>query len=240
MNKNIITDYLGDSLKVKPNFKEFTKKNNISFQKTNENKLINIFNGNKLKFAIYTLFVLTIGIFSTIIISNFNGHNNSGDISPTKNVELLIDKGLIDKFIAFGPDRSTNLFTSNIILKSNIISETDKDVLRNYEGNGYSNLFYNLYFGAKDGKDMIFLHHLGKPYDILIFDSNLDYSFQSIIDDFELQSGIALTNEFLLSSRLDSTNKQVGGIIISFNEIDGILQPLFTSFIDNKTYIVSK
>ena len=240
MKKNIMKKYLGDSLMVKPKFKDFIEKNNIVFEKAKGDKLIRIFNNSKIRLVLYTLFILAIGVFSTLFISNFYTDKSTGDISPTKNVELLLDEGKIDKFIAFGPDRATNLFTSDLILKSNIISDSDKDVLRNYEKNEYPNLFYNLYFGIKDGKDVVCLHHLGKPYNIIVFESDLDYSFQSIVEEFELQSGITLSDDFLNSSELDSMNKQMGGIVISFNEVDSIFEPFFIAFIDGKTYLVSK
>lgn len=253
MKNNIIKNYFNDSLNVKPNFNEFVDKKKIEFTDENEKKQLSIFNGSKLKLSLYTLTIVIVAVFSTIFISNIDigdnnsygknnqhGNNNAHNISPKKNGESLIERNIVDELIAFGPDHSRNLFKSDIVFKSNIISEEDKSILKGYEENGYSNLFYNMYFGVKDGVDVICLHHLDKPFDILVFESNLNYSFQSIIDDFELQSNTELSMEFLTYSQLDSMGREDAGIIIYFNEVNSTFIPYYISIIQEKAYVVSK
>lgn len=100
-----------------------------------------------------------------------------------------------DEFFFFSGGVRERIET-DVILKTSIISETDKNTLKEY-CNGKSRGF-NIYFGVKDNKEIIVLHDIsGKPYGRLVFENNLSYSYKSVVEKFEELSGEKLTQEFL-------------------------------------------
>ena len=52
------------------------------------------------------------------------------------------------------------------------------------------------------------LTQLEEPYSILVFESNLDYSFTDCIIELEEMCGEELTQEFLISSKFDNQLKK--------------------------------
>ena len=72
------------------------------------------------------------------------------------------------------------------------------------------------------------------------FESNLDYTFESIILELENMTGIQFTDEFLDSSKYEN-NKQVMGIVLDFNLNDeGIYVPYYKVIVEDKVYVLNK
>lgn len=125
----------------------------------------------------------------------------------------------------------------------NLLNDNSKEELKNFLiQNNISDTYCNLYFGIKDNVDIIEVHTLMKPdYPMFTFESNLDYSFKDIIDDFEASSKETLTQEFLLDAKYDNLlNEQTEGILIKFNNVNGMYVVYYQSTINGKTYTLNK
>ena len=211
----------------------------------------------KLKFVMYTLSVMLITIFSTLLIENYLKYNNAtdGNVYPGK-VDLT-RLGLVDKIICFGPEKYAFLYKENIILNSNIINEQDKEIFRKYieEQNKLTNIDKNrftIYFVIKDGKDIIRIDDVN-PVDngmeTFYFESNLNYSFESIITGLEIKTNTKFTDDFL-NTDMDNYNgirgdvssiTLVTGIILDFHlNAEGIYVPYYKVIVDDKVYVLNK
>lgn len=147
---------------------------------------------------------------------------------------------IFDKTIAWGPELASGMIKYDVISKSNLLNEEDKAVLLEYKtsvNQKYPNheVSFQIAFGIKNNKDYIYLiDYLG--YDIelekeinntFLFESNLPYSFESIVNRSELLLNMELTDEFLNSSYYDGQNLLASGIIIGFVENDGFFQEYY-------------
>ena len=203
----------------------------------------------KLKFIMYTLSVILITVFSTLFVKNiWPVKSPGGNVNPGKLVSLY-ENGYFDKVICFGPEVFNKLYTVDIILSSNIISEDDKSILSAYceeqkEIKPGFVTYFNIHFGIKDGKDQVLISalndpgkNIGKAFN---FDSNLEYSFESIISDLEIMTNTKFTDDFLAKSKYENY-KQVMGIVLDFNLNDeGIYVPYYKVIIDDKVYVLNK
>jgi hypothetical protein len=75
---------------------------------------------------------------------------------------------------------------------------------------------------------------------MVVLKSNLEYSFDTIINDFEQIIGQELTQEYLMSSKYDSLGVQNNGINIHFIEVDGVYIPYYTLRLNDKIYVLNK
>lgn len=203
-----------------------------NIRKSTENKTkIKSYRGVNLRkalsYALCVMLTCVVSVGSTLLIqgSVLNGGAGNdgldGSISPTKAV-WVIDENF-DEFYIFSGDR--DMVDMDIVLKTNIISEKDKNALKEYcSGNGRSKKYFNVYMGVKDNRDIVVFHDISsKPYERLVFESNLSYSFKSVVEKFEEMSGEKLTQEFLKESRWDEYyDSQIGEIISSVNDTGGI------------------
>ncbi len=175
--------------------------------------------------------------------SNLSFNNNSpGSIAPVKHSTSYFNTS----FFAYGPASSRELFSIDIILNSNIISESDKAVLqRDYTGKKDS--YYNVYMGLRNGEDVIKICLLSTPKDNIykpapVFKSTLNYRFEDIIKEFERQSGTELTDEFLRGHEFKYDSNQAivetMGILMNFKDVDGVYVPYYHATINGKEYIV--
>ena len=160
---------------------------------------------------------------------------------------------LFDKLIVWGPELASGTIKFDVIYKSNLLNKSDKSSLLEYKTSiekVYSNhnVSFQIAFGVKDNKDYIYLiDYLG--YDnklkkdvnnIFFFESNLSYSFESIINEFELQINKELSNVFLNSCYYDDQNLLTSGIIIGFIEVDDFYQEYYILKLDGEVYIINK
>ena len=212
---------------------------------------------SKFKFPIfaiiYTLLIISITIPLTLSINSYfsnnevNGdssqpeeENNNfivGDINPRKDKNIVND--YFDEFFAFGSDSPTSLYSIDVLLNSNVLSEKNKTILSQSENSMTS--YYNLYFGIKEGVDRVILTQLSDPYEILIFQSNFDYSFSECINEFEQMSGQEITQDYLKSSNFDNTlKKETNGVIIHFKSTDNRHYAYYTININDNLYVLNK
>ena len=203
----------------------------------------------KLKFIMYTLSVILITVFSTLLVDKyliFNGGN--GMVIPSK--FNWVERGYVEKIICFGSEDYFHPYKEELIFNTNIISDADKEIFINYieEQNKLSTDDKNrfiIYFVIKDGKDIIQIDDINPVNNgskTFYFESNLNYSFDSIVNDFENMTGTKLTDEFLNSSVYDKKlGKLVSGIILCFNLNDeGIYVPYYKVIIEGKVYVLNK
>lgn len=242
-----VNKFLGLGRKVPLNFNNIKEKDEfqvllkeLNYQKTKYKKL---------KFVMYTLSVILITMFSTVLIQNHWPFNNqAGDVNPGK-ISSLVQHGYFDKTICFGPEIFKDLYKVDVILNSNIINESDKQILKEYCAkqneikHGHVN-YFNIHFGTKEGKDIVLIcdlapvdKHMGNTFN---FESNLDYTFESILLELENMASIKFTDEFLDSSKYEN-GKQVMGIVLNFNlNEEGINIPYYKVIVDDKVYVLNK
>ncbi len=215
---------------------------NKTFQVKNVNTRKEIFL-KSLKLVIYTICICLISVFLTILIQQqLNNDISVGDVSPNKLDEEYLEESF-DTFVAFGGG-SRNMFSIDLLINSNLIKQEDKKALSDYTAScsGANNRYYNIYLGVKNGKDIIELHHLSKPYKIFKFSSNLDYTFDTIIQEIEELSGEKLNKEFLLGSNNDPLiGEETLGIVADFKKNEnGQYSVYFKSILNGKLYMIDK
>lgn len=255
--------------------KLLTRENNIvlNFSKIRDNQeykcLLENFDNKKikfrkLKFVLYTMSVILVTSISTIVINNLIKYNKEPDILDTGKPDNkenhqagsvypgkesnIVKNGILDKLICFGPEVYLHLYQEETILNSNMISENDKVVLREYlldqqnKKKGHINYFV-IYFGIKDNKDIVLIvdvSPVNNSAKSFYFESNLSYSFESIIKDLEQIINTTITDDFLQAAKYEN-GKQVAGIILDFNQDEnGVNTPYYKVIINDQVYVLNK
>ena len=160
---------------------------------------------------------------------------------------------IFDNLIAFGPESASGTIKLGVINKSHLLSDESKQILAEYETSikktyPSHTISFQIAFGIKNNKDYIYLidycgydNSLKKEvWNEFLFESNLNYSFESIVNEFELQIGKELTDEYLNSSYYDDQNLLSSGIIIGFTEVDGRYQEYYMVKLDGELFVISK
>lgn len=231
-----------------------------NIRKSTENKTkIKSYRGVNLKkalsYALCVMLTCVVSVGSTLLIQGsmkggdgMGSNGFPGNVDPGKSPEFIEKE--FDELLAFGSWWLENgiTFTENVkfdLLGTDIISESDKDAIREFEkANGKSGknvYYYNIYMGMKDGKDTVVLSRLIVPYQTFKFESNLQYSFSSVLEKFEEVSGGKLTQDFLCGSEWnDYYATEMGGITLRFvqNGYKNKYVPYYTVFINGKVYIL--
>lgn len=203
--------------------------------KTNHKFLIKCF--------IYTVVISIITVLLTL--STINMIKNKKDSSQNKmEYKKLDDERLsiiFDDFFAYGSGKMNTYFTINLLLKSNLIKEEAKEELVTFlNEQDLSNANCKVYLGVKDNVDIVEILTI-KPYKVFTFESNLDYSFKEVIEEFEESSGEKLTKEFVLDSLYDSLlYEETKGIILRFSNNEGLYVAYYQSTINGKIYTIIK
>lgn len=233
--QNEFISFIEEKTSFTPDYNDIKNKIIDPYFLKKEVKKINI--RRYLKLAVYTLVVCVISICTTIIIQDAHKFGGITDISPIKaNEEYLTNQ--FDSFFAFGSASPSDLFTFDIVFSSNIISEEDKEKIQVDKKNKKFNNYCNLYFGTKEGSDIVHIIQLGAPYKVYTFKSNLDYSFNDVIEKFEKTNNINIDNEYLISSSYDYIlNRETAGITISFKMDDDVYKPYYTMILNGKVYM---
>ena len=156
-----------------------------------------------------------------------------------------------DTFFAFsGSDlvsTSVALLTAEEILASDLLSPTDKSTFeKEYKSKvkkAKGTLEFQIYLGVKDGKDMVCVRSANSNYSLVefMFESNLEYTYDSVIKEFERLSGTTLTQEFLQDCERHQVLNQPGGITVFLvpNAEKTKYNLVFWSLINNQIYITS-
>ncbi len=160
--------------------------------------------------------VLSAIIYTMLLIISFVGAsialNKTGEYTPNHNIynnNLIEYYEYFDTIIACGP-RQKGLGKINMLYKTDIISDEDKEELKLYEqeikqNDLYNDVGFSISLGIKNGKDEVYIvcypvydavkvSKIKKWFDpsilykgkkIFIFESNLSFSLQSIRDYME-------------------------------------------------------
>lgn len=212
-----------------------------SLRKKINNRLVKI-----LILTIYTSIICIISVMTTMLVLNHNISNNGaileGGVSPCKIDKKYLNEKF-DQFIAFGSESSKQMFNIDLLLKSNLIDDEAKSELIEFaKPYDSKSIYFNIYLGIKNGIDIVELHLLVSPYNLFAFKSNLAYSYESILNEFELMCGEKLSDDFLTGSTYDpSIGVETSGILINFNEgKDGLSSIYFKTTINGKVYVISQ
>ncbi len=197
-----------------------------------------------IKLAIYSLAICAISVFAALSINNMYGDSGivlPSDINPGKESKEYLRENF-DEFVAFGSGNPSQLFTIEMISKSDLINSGDIKQLNQFlTDNRLADAYCNMYFGTKNGVDIVQIHVLTKPYKVFEFELKLNYKLSEIVEEFEKLSGGKISNEFLTNSCFDDILKEeTEGIIIKFNSYNGLYQIYFKASIDGKIYTVNK
>ena len=177
----------------------------------------------------------------TIIADNTDIYGMSP--STGKDAEGLVYLEYVDYVVAYGLDSQTHKYKSSILYDLDIISEDDIKVLKAMDAkNGVRHI--NLYFAVKDNKDIIVVSYLEQPYGeegTLIFDSNLKFSFDDLINEFENHIGETITHEFLNQRYQDSQDEIIpSGIYLELYDDDSGYGIKFTIYYKAEEYTIYK
>ena len=230
--------FLNSSLSFTPDYSDIKHKINEEQFIMKTNKKVDML--KYLKLTMYTFLICLISVYTTILVKDITSSSSIGDINPGKaNVEYLDEN--FDNFFAFGSGSPSELFTFDIIIESNLINDIDKEKLKNYENEKTSSEFCNIYLGESNGIDIVHIVELCEPYKTFTFNSNLDYSFNDVLEMFEEVSQKKIDKEFLYDSVFDDVlKKEMSGIIVSFKKEGDLYVPYYTMLLDEKMYVVNK
>lgn len=179
-----------------------------------------------------------------IVILNIFALSSCGNKSIAPN-KVLLDE--MDVCVAFGTekfkDKKTNiqdvhdLSISDILLRDDMLTLLDYDTPISIKMNKI--LDVSVYLGIDDGKDYIYVQYLdtGKVFK---FESDLYFSFTSVIEKFEELSGTELSKEFLNSNKTDFfKTKLCEGIFLKYENLgSGNSRTYFKATINEKEYEV--
>ena len=165
------------------------------------------------------------------------------DCDPFKVADSLVSVGYIDYCVAYGNDDLANKYKSSILYDKEIISEADLEILKANDLKNGDRLI-NLYFARKDGKDIIVVSYLQKPFGdegTLVFDSNLSFKFDDLISEFEDIIDEEITIDFL-NQRYQDNQEQVlpSGIYLELLDKNEMYSIKFTLYYKNQVHIIYK
>lgn len=208
---------------------------------------------------VYTLLICIISVATTTLFFNLLSNNNQKkpienknngqtdkpiafDVDPGKIAQSLVNTNYIDYCVAFGVDGIEKIKSSELY-DLDIISEEDKVVLKEMDQkNGVR--YINLYFAVKDNKDIIVISYLERPFGedgILIFDSNIDFAFNELVNEFEDIIGESIDYNFL-NQRYQESSEQLlpSGIYLELLKDNEFYDYKFTIFYKNQEHIIFK
>ena len=147
-------------------------------------------------------------------------------------LEWIGKQPVFDSYIAIGPEDGSKRISLDVLLKTNLLKEEDKNVLIEYANDANEKEFnhearFLICFGTIEEKDYIFLadmyydetsNWIGYVTTTFYFESNLSYPFSSLADEFEDLAGDSLTNECITS--YNDQNILECGIAICFERLD--------------------
>ncbi len=125
----------------------------------------------------------------------------------------------------------------NVILKSDIIDDNDKSALKDFcQTENVTHI--DIYMGRLNGSDQVMIYGGYGHGDVFWFKSNLDYHFEDVANEFEENSGVTLTDEYLVETQ--GKKALNNGISINFKSSGGKYIPYYTAVIENMVYVIDK
>lgn len=211
-----------------------------------------------IKIAILTLLFCLVSSSVFFIIHGYKikdktqkSFNMGKDLGLVINEEDPNNEGIFDKIVAWGPEKASDTFPLSLIVGSNLISLDAKEELIKYGENqkneDSAEVGFQVCLGTKEGKDYVYLVDYNsvdekgkKKNKTFLFESNLPYSLDSVVDELVDQSNTLITSDFLNSTTYVNNTLQ-SGIIFKFVETkDGISQECFLSKIKDISYLINK
>ncbi|MBR2933511.1 MAG: hypothetical protein IKC33_04280 [Clostridia bacterium] len=195
------------------------------------------------------LFCLVIAFTLVIFMT---GREKAYGYMVTGKTPAVIDT-YFDTFFAYsGVNVDRNiivLIDANEILASDLLSDADKAIFeKEHKAKQKSTkrrngpLEYEIFLGVKDGKDIVYIQSANINSGLkLVYESNLPFTFDSVIKEFERLSGTTLTQEFLQDCERHLVLNQPGGITVYLvpNAEKTKYNLVFWSLINNQIYITS-
>ena len=227
-------------IKDKSNYNLDYEKINLNISNNIKEKYGNYFNKGKsinYKFLKFFIGILVIGLFSFFSKSMFDICNIN-----ERNFYMFIDKELVledeyDLIVAYGNNQTGKGFSINEIINSNLLDEDSKNELYDYDKlvkkEEYYQDKYIVCLMIVNGEDIIKIVHNIEFGKVFSYESNLDYSFESIINDFNDKFNLDINEEFL-----NSINR---GIVLSFEDsTNGTYLINYNVLYQNKLYVLNK
>lgn len=259
-NNDIINEYIKKTDSLKLDYSDIKDRINIDTnseyriisndQRNNVIFLKRLFSKSKLFVSLAFIFMISIGIIFGISYNSYEVHPNAAVIDMRKKSKNLIDKEFVaseDLFLFFGPynekEKKIEVLSKNFLINTNLFSDNDNETFMKSINmiTDYSNSIVDvdilnsmeritLYMGIKNGKDVIIVSEDGGHTKSFIFESNLDYSFIDVLNEFENKINHKLNKEFL--------NNENTGIYVSFKKEGNIYLPYYVLEYENNKYIV--
>jgi hypothetical protein len=236
---------LGQQFKPKQSFQELIVRNQMTFEEVKKKYAIRTFSFKPFMMAFLGILCLFLGFIG---VENIR-YANIRDIDTGKVAYELIQEGYMDQVIAFGPTDYRQLFTIEQIINAQLLRESEVLEVKNYyasqEPKWYifqRTTYFNIHMGIKDQQDIIIITHLFKPYRMFIIESPLNYTFRSIVEEFETLSGQTLSEDFL-HNRYQYSNPEIySGISMNIiqNEETQRMEVIYRSIIDGIEYEIRK
>lgn len=237
--ENEFIEFINTSVSFNPNYNDL--KSSINEENFLKSTVTTKVQKKYIKKVFYTLVICLISICTTgIIKDNIDSDIINQSLNYNKESDKYLKK-IFDNFIAFGSSSSQNALNIDVIINSNIIDQNDKDVLIDYMNKHRNNKKCSLYFGERNGIDIVHIILIDKVKKTFTFNSNLDYSFQEVLNELKQTSNEIITEDFLYSSNIDEILKhEKSGIIISFREENNIYIPYYMIELKEKIYVINK
>lgn len=225
---NEFMSFIDSSISFNPNYSDIKSRiDETKFRKKPKRK------NDLIKYCLYVFYSIFICVVSVLITNAIKEKKYSDNGNRLTEQEI---KEKFDVFFAYGIGDNLTLSTLDVILQSNIISDIDKDVLLDYKNK--SNNKYNdfgVYLGKKDNKDIVFLTSLNDSNISFIFNSNLSYSYQDVINEFIKKSNNDNIQDYGYSSNEFSEDIE---IVVLFKKVNDLYVPYYTMELNGKVYIV--
>lgn len=200
----------------------------------------------KLKLLVLTIIMCLITVVVSVNVTKATYSDSNKNSTESYIGDKLSDekyREIFDTFVAFGNEKVGRYYGNNVLLNLDLISTKDKEVLIKYfeENESTVNDKYTIHLGIKEGKDIVYIESKNNNEIYFIFNSNLDYSFESVINNFEVMCNQELTQDILKSTSVHGVlSLYTSGIFMRLKEVDGIYVIYYSLRIDNKLYILNK
>lgn len=175
---------------------------------------------------------------------------NSADNKIDENNERFQKKKIdaLDKIIAYGPSNATNsgnaihykeLEQSKIIANDDL-SQIKAWLSRDNNFDLYKKVYtFQLYFGIKDETDYIYITISENENVSFLFQSDLEYTFKSIVDEFYSKYNVIVAESELTKAQYDSANNLETGIIINYIKYQDSIYISYLYQTEGKAYVVN-
>ena len=167
--------------------------------------------------------LLVLFVIGVTAYTNFKSNNQRitqahSAVLVEKNIDII--KEYFDTFFAFSGYSIINgsyyypTLLAEELLLSDFLNEEDKAIFEEHAESLDYKQRYVAFLGAKDGKEMMYIAvNLAPSMGEFVFESNLPFTYDSVVKEFERLSGTELTQEFLTDCTRNKVLDQQNGIL---------------------------